>query len=108
MKYRVRLQPPAENDLEEAYRWAAKHAPETASRWLRRFHDALQALSENPQRCGLALEHKKLKRDLRELLFGRKPNVFRAVFLIDAEVVRILRIRRAARRALTRGELSEQ
>jgi plasmid stabilization system protein ParE len=108
MTYRARLQPPAENDLEEAYLWAAQHAPEAASRWLRRLHEALQALSENPQRCGLALEPKKLKRDLRELHFGTKPNVLGSAFLIEADVVRILRIRRAARRALTRGELSEE
>jgi toxin ParE1/3/4 len=108
MKYQVRLQRSAENDLEEAYLWTAKHAPQTASRWVRRFQEALQSLSENPERCGFAPEHKKLKRDLRQLLYGRKPNVFRAVFLIDEDVVRVLRIRRAARAPLTRGELSEQ
>jgi hypothetical protein len=34
MNYEVRLQPRALNDLEEAYLWAAKHAPESAARWV--------------------------------------------------------------------------
>ena len=108
MKYKVRLQPPAENDLEEAYLWAAGHAPESAARWLARFQEALRSLELNPERCGLAPEHKRLKRELRQLMFGAKPNVFRVVFLTQGDVVRVLRIRRAARRFLTRKELGEQ
>ena len=108
MKYEVRLQPPAESDLEDAYHWVAEQAPETAARWLARFQDALQSLALNPERCGFAPEHKKLKRDLRQLLFGRKPNVFRAVFLTDGALVRVMRIRRAAQRFLTRKELGER
>ena len=107
MKYRVRLQPPAQHDLDESYSWAAKHAPQTAARWLARFEKALQSLADNPQRCGLAPEHKMIGRELCQLLFGRKPSVFRAVFIIDGETVRILRIRRAARRLLTRKELGD-
>jgi plasmid stabilization system protein ParE len=105
MTYKVRLQPLAENDLEGAYLWAAKNAPETAGLWLARFQAALNTLAEHPERCGFAPEHKKLKRELRQLLFGRKPNVFRAVFLIDGEFVRIVRIRRGSRRQLTRKDL---
>ena len=108
MKYMVRLQQLAETDLEEAYLWAAKHAPATAARWLARFHEALQTLAVNPQRCGFAPEHKKLNRELRQYLFGRKPNVFRSVFLTDGQIVRILRIRRASRRPLTRKELDSE
>ena len=101
----MRLQPLAERDLEDAYLWAARHAPDEAARWLDRFQEALESLALNPERCGLAPEHQKLRRELRQLLFGRKPNVFRAVFLTDGAVVRVLRIRRAARRFLRRKEL---
>jgi plasmid stabilization system protein ParE len=107
MTYKVRLQPIAENDLEEAYLWAAKNAPETARLWLARFQAALETLGEHPQRFGFAAEHKKVKRELRQLLFGKRPNVFRAVFLIDGDVVRIIRIRRASRRALKKTELGD-
>jgi hypothetical protein len=45
--------------------------------------------------------------ELREYLFGKKPYVFRVIFTIDGEVVRILRIRRAQRRYLTRSQIEE-
>jgi len=107
MAYEVRLQPLAENDLDEAYLWAAKRAPETSAIWLARFQAALTTLVENPDRCGFAPENRKFDKGLRQLLFGRKPNVFRVVFLIDPGIVRIVRIRRAARRPLKPGDLGE-
>jgi hypothetical protein len=36
---------------------AAQNAPETAARWLDRFHVALQTLASNPERCVLAPEN---------------------------------------------------
>jgi plasmid stabilization system protein ParE len=93
--------------LDEAYRWAARHAPQTAARWLDRFYEALRSLGQNAERCGFAPESTNLRREVRQLLFGRKPNVFRAVFVIDEGVVRVLRIRRASRRLLSRKELGE-
>ncbi|HHK42505.1 MAG TPA: type II toxin-antitoxin system RelE/ParE family toxin [Planctomycetaceae bacterium] len=49
MMYRVVLQRLAVADLQEAYEWAARRAPRTAERWLRRFEEALQTLDRNPQ-----------------------------------------------------------
>ena len=84
-----------------------KYAPASAAGWFNRFYDALQTLSPNPERCSLASENRRSKRELRQLLYGRKPNVFRAVFTIEGNTVWVLRIRRAARRPLTRKELGE-
>lgn len=107
MKFIVRVQPLAEQDLDAAYLWIYRHAPETAGRWLVKFHDALASLADHPRRCGLAPEHSKLNRELRQLLIGRRPHVFRAIFVIDRDVVQIIRIRRASRRPLTRRELGD-
>jgi plasmid stabilization system protein ParE len=62
MIYEVRLQPLAENDLDEAYRWAANQAPATAGLWLARCHATLQTLAVRPERCGLAPENQRLNR----------------------------------------------
>jgi len=105
MTFEVRFQPIAEMDLEEAYYWAAQHAPTTAARWLDRFQVAIRSLSERPERCAVAPESHRLKRELRQFLFGRKPRVFRVLFTIDGAVVRVVRIRRASRRMLTSKEL---
>ncbi len=79
----------------------------TAARWLDRFRAALRRLDTNPQRCPRAREHRKVPVELREILFGRRPNVYRVIFLIDGDTVRVLRIRRAQRRPLTRKQFDE-
>ena len=107
MKYRVLLQRLAVQDLEQAATWAAQHAPTTAARWLDRFHCALQTLDTNPQRCALAKEDAKVDVELREFHFGRHPSVFRVIFTIDGDTVRVFRICRAQRRWLTRSQIEE-
>lgn len=107
MKYRVQLQRLARQDLWAVYRRASARAPATAARWLDRFERTLQTLDERPDRCPLAHENAKIAVEVRVLLFGRQPNVFRVLFTVDGDAVRILRIRRAQRRFLSRGELEE-
>jgi plasmid stabilization system protein ParE len=65
--YRVRLQPAALEDLDEAYRRSAENAPETAFRWFNRFFDSLQTLAQHPSRCMIAAEDRNSKRELRQL-----------------------------------------
>jgi plasmid stabilization system protein ParE len=107
MKYRVVLQRLAIQDLDEAFARAARNAPATAARWLDRFQAALQRLDTNPQRCPRAREHRKVDVELRELLFGTRPHVYRVILVIDGDTVRVLRIRRAQRRPLTRKQIEE-
>jgi plasmid stabilization system protein ParE len=94
-------------DLAAAYKYAARNAPDTAARWLNRFHEALNTLDHNPERCPLALEDDLSERTLRQYLFGKRPKVFRVIYTVDSETVWILRIRRSQRRTLTRHELGE-
>ena len=107
MKYRVRLQPAAAQDLDEAYLHTAKHAPQTAARWLNRFQNALHTLERNPERCALAPENRWSHRVLRQYLYGKRRHVYRAVYTIEADTAWIVRIRRAVRRPLSKAELGE-
>jgi plasmid stabilization system protein ParE len=107
MTYWVVLQRLAKDDLRSAYLWAAKHAPLAAARWLERFEKSLHTLERHPEGCPHARENGKVEFEVREFQFGRRPYIFRAVFTIDGHVVRILRIRRAQRRYLTRAELNQ-
>src|SRR5271165_3026258 len=106
MKYRVILHRLALEDLESAYERIARNAPVTAAQWLDRFQDALLTLENFPQRQPLARESRKVDVELREFLFG-KSGVFRVVFTIDGDAVRILRIWRSERRALTQVEINQ-
>jgi plasmid stabilization system protein ParE len=105
MIFQVRLQSAAVEDLNAAFQYAASHAPVSAERWLGRFKAALKTLEHNPERCPLAAENSRSQRQLREFLFGKRPFVFRVIFTVDRDCVRILRICRAQRRPLKRDEL---
>lgn len=105
MLYRVVVQRLARADLRVAFQWAAKRAPQTAARWLDRFERALQTLERQPESRPLARESKRVGIELREFLFGKRPYVFRSLFIIEGDVVRILRIRRAQRRPLSSVDL---
>ena len=107
MTYAVVLHAPARLDLQSAYTWAARSQRDVADRWLERFRAALHTLEQNPQRCPLARESSRVEFEVREFLFGRKPFVYRVLYLIDGDTVRILRIRRAQRRFLSGPELDE-
>ena len=107
MTFRVVIQRLAQNDLSTSYWRAANRAPVSAARWLDRFEKAIHSLKQTPQRCPLAREDSKVDVELRELLFGKRPFVFRVLFVIDGDTVRVLRIRRAQRRYLTAAQLKE-
>jgi plasmid stabilization system protein ParE len=107
MNYRVELDPLAEADLDEAYLYTAKFAPETAAKWIRRFEATIATLRQNPQRCGFANESKRLGLPLRQILFCRRNLRYRAIFLVDVAVVRVIRVRRAAMRFLRRSDLGD-
>ena len=107
MNFRVVFQTPGERDLDEAYRWIAAHEPLAAERWRERFYLALKSLESDPERMPLAEENKFVTRELREFHFGKLPYVFRVLFFVDGDLVRIARIVRAQRRLLTKAQMSE-
>jgi plasmid stabilization system protein ParE len=97
MNYRVVVTAAAKQDLRDAYRWAAKHAPETALAWLNRFETELNSLDHFPERCELAPENGLVELEIRQLIYGRRQGAYRALFTIVGAEVRVLHIRRAAR-----------
>lgn len=69
--------------------------------------DALNSLTQSPERCGLAPENDAVEPEIRQLLYGRRSGVYRALFTITGQDVRVLHIRHAAREALSAEDLSE-
>jgi len=106
-EYKVVFHTQAQADLDDAYHNAARQAPQTASRWVDRFEQALTTLSRHPERCPLAIETRFTSEEVHEFHFGRRPNVFRVLFWIDGSRVRVLRIRRASRRSLKSREINK-
>jgi len=106
VSYRVLIQPPALENMESAYLRAARHAPETAQRWLEGFHEALQTLGTNPTRCSIAPESDAVKLEVRQFFYRTKSrHAYRALFTIQDNEVRVLHVRAPGQRLMRPSEL---
>jgi len=63
------------------------------------------ALEADPQRYPQADEAIDLRIDLRVLSHGRRPNVYRILFMINGETVYVHRIRHATQNSLSKSDL---
>lgn len=107
MEYHVELAARAARDLEVLY--AEKNAAESqaAALWYNGLEHAVLALATHPARGPVAPESRKLKKELRCLLYGKKPHVYRVIYQVDEmrQVVCVLHIRHGARKALKAPDL---
>lgn len=94
MRYRVVVTANAKANLRDYYVRAAELAPVTADRWLTRFEEGIQRLAAHPERCEIAPENDAVEPTIRQLLFGRTGGVFRVLFTVTRDEVRVLHIRR--------------
>jgi toxin ParE1/3/4 len=108
MAYRVELAARAVCDLEILYLEKNVAGSDAAGRWYNGLEEAVSKLADHPQRCSRVPEMKKIKRDLRHLLYGSSPHIYRIIFEIDAQnkVVWVLHIRHAARKAVKPSDLA--
>jgi len=78
MTFRVEMSAQAENDAERILEWLlSKHAGETGVRWFLALEEAIASLGELPKRCPLAPENSRFPFEVRQLLYGRKPHIYR-------------------------------
>jgi plasmid stabilization system protein ParE len=102
MKYKLIVQPSALADLDEAYCWIAQRSPESAASWFDDFVDALNSLETLPEQCEVAAESQYVGVKVRQLLYGRRSGVYRALNTIRGHEVHI---RHVARDVMTQEEL---
>lgn len=96
MAYLVRIAARAERDL--SYLYEEINAPDSAAarRWYKGLKRAVVSLAVHPRRSGATPEN----RNLRHLLYGHKPNVYRVIYRVNErqKQVDVLHIRHGARR----------
>ena len=94
----VRLTDRALRDMEAIHEFIEADESESASAWFRQLADAIYSLERFPERGTPVPESRKL----RQLLFGKKPNISRIIFAVDKRnrVANVLHIRHGARKAL--------
>ena len=66
-------------------------------RWFQGLRDAITSLSQSPLRCAFAPENEALPFDVRQLLYGNKPHLYRILFTIEDKTVTVLHIRHGRR-----------
>ncbi|HSY66141.1 MAG TPA: type II toxin-antitoxin system RelE/ParE family toxin [Terriglobales bacterium] len=102
MAYHIEFAERAARDLESLY--VEKNASESqaASRWYNGLEREVYTLANYPNRCPAAPEARKLRRELRHLLYGKKPHVYRIIYEVNErrQTVWVLTIRHGARRKL--------
>jgi len=102
MAYHIEFADRAARDLEALY--VEKNAAESqaASRWYNGLEEAVYAVATYPRRSSLAPEARKLRRELRHLRYGKKPNVYRVIYEVDErqQTVWVLTIRHGPRQKL--------
>ena len=107
MPYRVDLARNAEAELEQLYLWVVERAPQQGAAWFNGLERAVLSLDQHPERCPVATESVDPAHPVRVLSYGRRPHVYRVFFTVDhnASVVRVVHVRRGARRRPTAAEL---
>jgi plasmid stabilization system protein ParE len=95
MPFLVSLLPRAQRDLEAIYNYIQADSSSAAHRWFNGLADAIETLATNPEIHPRTPEHP----ELRHLLYGRKPHIYRIIYLADTVhlKVHILHIRHGAR-----------
>ena len=103
MTFRVELTAEAEKDADAILEWLLlQQAGDPSLRWFKALEEAIAFLSEFPKRCSLAPENRAFPFEVRQLLYGHKPHVYRILFTIDASTVYVLHIRHGRRQPVKR------
>ncbi len=98
MAFRVETSAEAEFDAISVLEWLiAQGAGDAGWRWFLALEDAIASLANFPGRCAVAPESSLFPFEVRQLLYGRKPHVYRILFTIENDIVRVLHIRHGRR-----------
>ncbi|WP_204103179.1 MULTISPECIES: type II toxin-antitoxin system RelE/ParE family toxin [Spirulina sp. CCY15215] len=108
MVFQVRISRKAEIEIEVAYEWLKKRNANTADRWFRGLMNKLATLQDKPQRCAFAIENEIFPEEVRQLLYGKRNNVYRILFVIRDDTVYIIHIRHSKQAPLTVQDWEEE
>ncbi len=103
MACRVRTTTKAKRDLDAILtRLLSQEAGEAGLRCFQGLREAVAALVHSPQRCALAPENARFPFEVRHLLYGRKPHIYRIIFTVEGDTVSVLHIRHGRRQPIAR------
>jgi plasmid stabilization system protein ParE len=99
MSFRVELTQRAQRDIAAIHAWLqSEQAGEAGAKWFTSLRAAIDSLTLLPTRCPIAPESRESPVEVRQLLYGSRPHVYRILFSIEQQVVTVLHIRHGRRR----------
>lgn len=102
MAFRVEISAQAERDAEAIPEWLlTEHTGQSGIDWflgLLGLNDAFESLAEFPERCSIAPQNARFPFEIRQLLYDRKPHVYRMLFMIEGDTAHVLHIRHRRRK----------
>ena len=105
MAYLVEITVRAQRDFASLYEEIHAGDSEAAQKWYRGLKEAVLSLEKLPNRCPRTSENPQL----RHLLYGRKPHVYRVIYRVldGAKRVEVLHVRHGARRRSKAADLRQ-
>ena len=105
MTYTVEVTATAEFEAEAAFLWLNERTNIHAIEWLGGLHKAIAGLDQFPQRWPTARENNSFREEIRQLLYGKSPHVYRVLFVIHERTVHVLHVRHGARGTMEASEI---
>jgi len=106
VKLQLIILPRAERDIEAIFCFIAERSLQGAFRWLEAFRSASARTVDFPESYSLAPEHHDSDREIRNFFFStRRGHIYRGLFVIVAEELRVIRVRGKGQPPLTDDEL---
>jgi plasmid stabilization system protein ParE len=101
--YRVIFTPRARAEAVEAFRWIAERSPAAAERWYAGLERATAQLSKLPERNPVAEDDsEQIGITLRQMLYGRRPGIYRILYSVEGDTVTLHSVRHSARGPIER------
>jgi plasmid stabilization system protein ParE len=105
MAFRVEITAQAERDTLDILDWLiSERAGRAGLRWFEGLEQAILSLAEMPLRCPVVPERQLFPFEVRHLLYGGKPHVYRIVFAVEDQTVYVLHVWHARRRHVARKQ----
>ena len=104
MKFRVEITPSALADIEAVFAWIAAKAPRAANRWKEGVFASIQSLDTMPMAHGLSPEAAFLRRQIRQMFYGKRGGVYRILYEVVGDKATVIGIRHGSRRFLHEEE----
>jgi plasmid stabilization system protein ParE len=105
-KYRVIIQPEAQQAIERAYLWLANYSPRKGRTWLEGLYKAIMSLEQMPSRCPLAFENNFFEEEIRQIMYGKGRSAYRILFAIADDNVQVIFVRHVAQNRI--GETEDE